>query len=98
MRGSTHTHSDAIVAPLEAPPRPAPDKPRIRRLPGRIGREMQYRIWSRLRRRSKQEEELAYWRPPVRKEGGLSNANYEHAWTDHFGLEREFFAGSGFWS
>ncbi len=37
--------------------------------------------------------ELDYWRGRVRREGRLRNAHYEAFFTDHFGLERAFYAG-----
>lgn len=39
----------------------------------------------------KEQHELDYWLGRKRAEGRLSNGHYEHFYTRHFGLEREFY-------
>jgi SAM-dependent methyltransferase len=43
--------------------------------------------------RAKGDEELAFWRSRRDAEGRLTGQHYEHFFTSHFGLDREFYAG-----
>jgi SAM-dependent methyltransferase len=46
-----------------------------------------------LRRRRKQRDELAYWSARAQDEGRLAHGHYEHFFTSHFALTRDFYAG-----
>ena len=46
-----------------------------------------------LRARRKRRHELAYWRERAAAEGTLEHRHYEHFFTEHFGLDRGFYAG-----
>jgi SAM-dependent methyltransferase len=50
-------------------------------------------IGAALRRRRKHRDELAWWTARAGDEGGLSHGHYEHFFTAHFGLARDFYAG-----
>ena len=45
------------------------------------------------RRRAKRRAELGYWRERAAIEGELGAGHFEHLFTQHFGLTRDFYAG-----
>jgi len=56
-------------------------------------RDVTQRLANRFLRRSKEEAEMAFWRDRAAQEGRLGHEHYERAYTAHFGLDRDFFAG-----